>query len=62
VHTAKSDTQAPVIINPEEDSFPYAYIFKYALTLMGGMVIVLLYNRLSALDKIVTFIENNKDF
>lgn len=62
VHTENSESKNSVIANPEQDSFQYAYLIKHALTLMGGVVVVLLYNRLSALDKIVHFMEVEKDF
>lgn len=58
--------EPPKIENKSEsadaDSFPYAYLFKYGLTLMGGMIIMLIYQRLSALDKIIKFIEADKEF
>lgn len=61
VHTETIKSNPPPIINSDQDRFKYAYLIKYGLTFLGGMTIVLIFNKISSLDKIVTFIENQKD-
>jgi hypothetical protein len=41
----------------EENSFPYAYLVKYGLSVMMGMVVMALYQRLSSLDKIIKVVK-----
>lgn len=51
-HTQTQPVKSPQE-NDSEDSFAYSYVIKYAICVIGGMVSMLLYQRLNRLDDII---------